>query len=73
MRDLLQYNPTYEVATGDNYLTNRGTVIPVESVTMYPGYDGTLMTPDLAIIKFSRPIGTRENVIGVAVEDDVLT
>jgi hypothetical protein len=53
--DLLQFNPSYEVATGDNYLTNRGMVIPVASVTVYPGYDGTRNTPDLAIIHFAQP------------------
>lgn len=54
--DLLAFNPTYEIATGDNYMNNRGTVVPVASVTIYPGYDGGFEAPDIAIIKFATPL-----------------
>jgi|GEM_PF-5021999 len=72
--DLLRYNPRYEISTGNNYLTNRGTVYQVESVTVYPGFDGTKNTPDIAIIKFAQPIlEFQDNVIGAASAGDVLT
>lgn len=72
--DLLQYNPSYEVASGLNFRTDRGAVIPVASISIYPGYDGTRNTPDLAIIKFAvdAPIAA-PNVIGTAVAGDVLS
>lgn len=72
--DLLGFNPSYEVGSGDNYLTNRGSVTQIASITIFPGYNGTLQTPDIAIIQFSTPIlGFNQNIIGSASPGDVLT
>jgi hypothetical protein len=53
--DLVQYNPTYSVADGLNFETDRGTVVQVSQVIICPAYDGTTDTPDIAILKFATP------------------
>ena len=51
---LEMYNPSFFVATGDNYKTNPGTVLAISDILVYPGYAGTTTTtPDLAILTFS--------------------
>ena len=73
--DLLQFNPTYEVATGDNYLTNRGTVVGVSSVIVHPSYVGGFPKNyiDLAILHLATPLpGSAQTIASVSV-GDVLT
>jgi hypothetical protein len=55
--DLLQYNPTYQVGTGANYITNAGNSVSA-TVLVYPGFDPSNpgQTIDLAIIHFAQPI-----------------
>jgi len=73
--DLLQFNPTYEVATGDNFNDNRGTVVGVSQVLIFPSYvDGfPKNTPDLAILKLSELLPGNAVQLGAAVEDDLIT
>lgn len=72
--DLLQFNPTYEVATGDNFNTNRETVVGISEVLIFPGYvDGfPKNTPDLAILKLSEQLPGSAAKIGPTVEGDLL-
>lgn len=61
LNDLMIYNPTIEVGTGNNYLTNPGTLVSVASVTFFPGYvyngeNGPFNTPDLALLRLSQPL-----------------
>src|SRR4051794_25230001 len=42
------YDVTYEVGTGANFRTDRGTVVPVARLLNYPAFDGGVgTTPDL--------------------------
>lgn len=76
VQDLLQYNPTYEIATGDNFLTNRGTVVPVSSVLIHPSYipGYPKNTIDLAIIHLATPLlGTVATIDSVTIGDSITT
>jgi hypothetical protein len=46
------------VGTGTNYLTSPGTSVTcaVSNVLIYPGWNQTFNTPDIAIIKFDQPL-----------------
>ena len=46
----------FQVGTGSNYLTNRGSVANVANILFYPGWDGTRNTPDVAILQFATPL-----------------
>jgi hypothetical protein len=64
--DLLQYNPTFEIATGPNYLNNRGTVRSIAEIIPYPGggfNDPSL--PDVCILRLAEPLtGVQAAVFG---------
>lgn len=64
---------TIEVGSGPNFYTDRGTVVAVESVFIYPGYDGTSNTPDIAIIRFGTPLAGPLVHLGIAALDDMVT
>jgi hypothetical protein len=63
--DLLQFNPTYEVADGSNFLTDRGNVMMISNIIFHPSLD-------LAILQFSQPFNVGEDkVIGSAITGDI--
>ena len=65
--DLLQFNPTFEVADGNNYLTNRGNVMSISNIIFHP-------TLDLAILQFTAPffIGNDRQIGTVSTDDRIL-
>lgn len=72
--DLLEYNPTYQVGTGPNYMTNAGTAVSA-TVLVYPGFDPNNpgQTIDLAIIHFANPIPGPRVVITNSSTNEILT
>lgn len=70
--DLLQYNPTYEISLGTNYMTARGRVVSVTKMTIHPSYDGSGNTPDIAVLELAEPVPCAGNGIGVATKDEVV-
>lgn len=72
---LAQYNPTFEISTGSSYLTNRGTVVAVDRVIMYPGFDPNHPGngPDIAIVHFATPLSGTNAVITNATGGEMLT
>lgn len=71
--DLLQYNPTYQVGTGPNYVSNAGVVVSA-TVLVYPGFDPNNpgQTIDLAIVHFANPIPGPSVTITNTSADEVL-
>ena len=70
--DLLQFNPTYKIGTGENYKTDPGTVVEVSGVTIHPSYVGGFPKNyiDLAILHFAEPLdGESASIKSVAVGD----
>lgn len=66
--DLLQYSPTYELSTGSNLSTVRGTIVSVNAVTLFPGYSGGFDSPDIALLHLTTPLqGARANIGSVSV------
>ena len=62
--DLLQLNPTYEVADGTNAIT-RGNIMSVTNIIFHPALD-------LIILGFAQPFYASQNKeIGTAVTDDI--
>jgi hypothetical protein len=72
--DLLQFNPTYEIATGSNYLNNRGTVRGIAEMIPYPGGSfNNPNLPDLCLLRLATPLtGTGSVVFGSARVDEAL-
>jgi hypothetical protein len=73
--DLLQFNPSYEVGTGDNFKTNRGTIVEVSDVTIHPSYVGGFPKNyiDLAILRFAEPFSGEAAAIGSVAVGDIVT
>jgi hypothetical protein len=73
--DLLQFNPTYEIGTGDNFKTNLGTVVKVSDVTIHPSYVGGFPKNyiDLAILRFAEPLAGEPAAIGPVTVGDIIT
>jgi hypothetical protein len=62
--DLLQFNPTYEIATGSNYMNNRGTVRSIAEVISYPGGSfNNPSLPDLCILRLATPLTGAGNAV----------
>ena len=72
--DLLQFNPTFEIATGSNYMNNRGTVRSISEIIPYPGGGFNNPTlPDVCILRLSEPLaGVQSAVFGSANVGDYL-
>lgn len=72
--DLLQFNPTFEIATGSNYMNNRGTVRSISEIIPYPGGGfNNPELPDVCILRLSEPLaGVQSAVFGSANVGDYL-
>lgn len=73
--DLLPFNPSFEVATGDNFKSNRQDVVAVSDVKVHPSYVPGFpkTTIDLAILHLAAPLDGAAMTIGSVSVGDVLT
>lgn len=57
MADLLQFNPTYEIATGPNQMNDRGIVRAISEIIPYPGGGwNNPSLPDVCILRLASPL-----------------
>lgn len=62
-----------QVGTGTNYLTSPGSVSAVASLILYPGYNNTTYSNDLAVLRLVNPLPTQPLVIGSPTTGQVVT
>lgn len=70
-------NETYFVGTGNDVTNNPGEARNIVSYIIHPGYapngGGTVLTPDIAILKFDRPLGGKDLTIAPPVWGEQIT
>ena len=70
-------NETYSVGTGNNVTNNLGETRKIVSYIIHPGYapngGGTVLTPDIAILKFDRSLGGKDLTIAPPVWGEQIT
>jgi hypothetical protein len=70
-------NETYSVGTGNNLTNNPGETRKIVSYIIHPGYapnaGGTVLTPDIAILKFDRPLGGKDLTVAPPVLGEKIT
>ena len=74
--NLLQNGGSFQVGTGNNYLTEVGQVVNVADILVYPTYRGPGDTnnPDIAIVRFAIPLnGVSQVSYGTASPGDIVT
>jgi hypothetical protein len=71
--DLLQFHPTYEIGTGDNYMTNRGTVVTVDRIIIHPQYNGdSHSSPDLVLLHFASCLPGHDSNVASCSSDEIV-
>jgi hypothetical protein len=74
VNQILNTNPTFEISTGPNAQNNRGLVVSVSRLTLFPnGSQVSTSLPEYVIFELSQPIpGVRPVTIGSAVTGESL-
>lgn len=66
--------PSVYIGTGSNIVTDPGTVTPVASEVIFPGWSGDAdSSPDLAILHLAEPMGNNALAIAAPVSGEILT